>query len=147
MARLTAVACPHRTFHTRIPDGPDGLDRDASYAAIVDALQHSKLPSILRRWGPRVIRTLKHLVQLVTLRVDTTMEDMEAVLEYQLLCRDSKIIDAMVDALDAVNLRMFFGPDGKQYVKNEVLGATLIRFGAYCHLFFQVGEAHGLSQP
>mmetsp|Transcript_149 Transcript_149/g.399 ORF Transcript_149/g.399 Transcript_149/m.399 type:complete len:108 (-) Transcript_149:32-355(-) len=89
-------------------------------------------------------RTQKHLLQLVTPTVDTSKEDTEGALEYQLLCRESKIIDAMVDALDAVNLRMFFGPEGKQYVKDELLGAALIRFGTYCHRFFQVRERFAL---
>jgi hypothetical protein len=135
---LPPVTTCIRTFHKKIPDGPGGLDRDASYAEIVDAMRDSQLPSILRRWGQRVARTLRALVGLVSPGVDASPEEAAAVLEHQLLCRDSRLIDAVMDGLDAVNLRMLFGDEGKQYVRSNALGGHLIRLATLCHMFFQV---------
>jgi len=142
---MTAFAMDLRTFHKKIPDGPGGLDRDASYAEIVDAMRDSQLPSILRRWGQRVARTLRALVGLVSPGVDASPEEAAAVLEHQLLCRDSRLIDAVMDGLDAVNLRMLFGDEGKQYVRSNALGGHLIRLATLCHMFFQAVCKGGAS--
>ena len=127
---------------------PDTLDRDATFDEIVAAIQASKLNDIFKMWYTRVYRTLllmRQMVSVGSVELGDVTVDANDVASYQQMCKESGLIRAVVNALDAVNLRMFFGNDGKAFVKQFRLGSQLIMFGNLCHVFVQV-RLHGLLQ-
>ena len=64
--------------------------------------------------------------------------ELKGVALLQQFCKQSFLIDSVVDALDAINLQMLFGPEGKAFVKTNRIGAELVQFGTLCHRFIQV---------
>ena len=124
---------------------PDNLDRDATFDDIVAAIQGSKLNEIFKKWYSRVYRTLllmRQMVSVGSVELGDVTVDSGDVASYQQMCKESGLISAVVNALDAVNLRMFFGKDGKAFVKQYRLGSQLITFGTLCHIFIQVRFRH-----
>jgi len=88
----------------------------------------------------RTLIQMHRMVSIGSVEVGDALVSPKDVACYQQMSKDLLLIRAVVEALDSVNLRMFFGKEGKAFVKQNRLGAQLINFGLLCHVFLQASS-------
>eukprot|EP00803_Ostreobium_quekettii_P004576 evm.model.scf_406EXC.4 EVM.evm.TU.scf_406EXC.4 scf_406EXC:46870-60636(-) len=122
--------------------GPLGVSKMSPYEDIKEAATRCGLVHLFASKRASVFSTLHEMVKMVTDAYYDGCDAKRSVQTYQVLSRETRLIDAVLCCLKAVDFPVFFGP-----AKDSSIGNTIIEFGTVCNTFLQaVCRANAMNQ-